>query len=147
MPVVVLSTVAGDHVPVMPFVEVVGKMGAIPPVQIAGIGLNVGVILGVTVIILLKIVAQPLPSGVKIYVPVVVLLTTEGLQVPVMPLVEVVGKMGAVEPVQIVDTISKVGSVLGITVITTVLVASEQGAVALFVVRVKVTVPLAMLGV
>ena len=64
-----------------------------------------------------------------------------------MPLVEVVGKMGAVEPVQIVDTISKVGSVLGITVITTVLVASEQGAVALFVVRVKVTVPLAMLGV
>ena len=64
-----------------------------------------------------------------------------------MPLVEVVGKMGAIEPVQMVDTMSKVGRVLGITVITTVLVASEQGAVALFVVRVKVTVPLAMLGV
>ena len=66
MPVVVLSTVAGDHVPVMPLVEVVGKIGATPPVQIAGIAANVGIILGVTVIVLLKIVAQPLPSGVKI---------------------------------------------------------------------------------
>ena len=66
VPVVVLSTVAGDHVPVMPLVEVVGKIGAIPPVQIAGIAANIGMVLGVTVIILLKIIAQPLPSGVKI---------------------------------------------------------------------------------
>ena len=76
-----------------------------------------------------------------------VLLTTEGVHVPVIPLVEVVGKMGAVEPIQMDETILKIGRVLGITVITTVLVASEQGAVALSVVRVKVTLPLVILGV
>ena len=66
MPVVVLSTVAGDHVPVMPLVEVVGKIGAILPIQIAGIAVNVGIVLKVTVIILLKILAQLLLFGVKI---------------------------------------------------------------------------------
>ena len=34
------------------------------------------------------------------YVPEVALLTTAGLQVPVIPLVEVVGNVGAIEPEQ-----------------------------------------------
>ena len=75
------------------------------------------------------------------------MLTTEGFQVPVIPLIEVVDKIGAVEPTQMVETILKTGKVLGTTVITTVLVACAQGAVALLVVSVKMTFPLAILGV
>ena len=36
--------------------------------------------------------------GVKVYVPVEVLLTVAGAQVPVIPLVDVVGRIGAVAP-------------------------------------------------
>jgi hypothetical protein len=38
--------------------------------------------------------------GVNVYIPVVVLLTIAGLQFPIIPLVEVVGKIGDVLPPQ-----------------------------------------------
>jgi hypothetical protein len=47
--------------------------------------------------------------GVKVYVPVFILSTTEGLHVPGMPLLEVVGNIGAVEPAQIGPRPEKVG--------------------------------------
>jgi hypothetical protein len=47
------------------------------------------------------------------------LLTVEGLQVPLMPLLEVVGSVGTVPPLQIVKLVPKlnVGVVRGVTVI------------------------------
>ena len=42
MPVAVLLAVEGLHVPVMPLVEVVGKTGAVLPLQIGAIVVNVG---------------------------------------------------------------------------------------------------------
>jgi hypothetical protein len=39
-----LSIVLGDHVPVIPFKEVVGKVGGVTPAQTTVIGLKVGVI-------------------------------------------------------------------------------------------------------
>lgn len=41
--VVVLFTVPGDQLPVIPLVEVVGKTGAVAPLQIAGTALNAGI--------------------------------------------------------------------------------------------------------
>ncbi len=49
MPEVVLLTIAGLHVPVMAFVDVVGNTGAAEPLQKGGTGLKVGVVKGVTV--------------------------------------------------------------------------------------------------
>ena len=54
----------------------------------------------------------------KAYVPVAVLLTVAGIQVPVIPLEEVNGKIGAVAPVQIAIAV-KVGTVLDPTVTVT----------------------------
>ncbi len=39
---------AGDHVPVMPFIELVGNADNEPPEQIAATGVNVGVTIGLT---------------------------------------------------------------------------------------------------
>jgi hypothetical protein len=47
--VVVLLTVAGLHVPVMPLVEVVGSKGAVDPSQIGAMAVKVGVTVGFTV--------------------------------------------------------------------------------------------------
>ena len=58
MPVVVLSTVAGDHVPVIPLVEVVGNIGAVDPLHIGATGAKVGVTLGVTVTVSVVVVAH-----------------------------------------------------------------------------------------
>ena len=49
---------AGAQVPVIPLVDVVGKVIAAAPLQIAAIGLNVGVMLGLTVILNVVVVAH-----------------------------------------------------------------------------------------
>ena len=46
-----MSTVAGLHVPVILFVDVVGKVGAVAPEQIGAIALKAGTTDGVTVIV------------------------------------------------------------------------------------------------
>ena len=68
MPLVVLLTVAGDHVPVIPFNDVVGNIGAVVPVQKGDIGLNVGVTKGATVIVIGigVTIAHCVASGVKV---------------------------------------------------------------------------------
>ena len=52
MPLVVLLTFAGDHVPTIPFNEVVGNTGAVVPAQKAGIGSKAGMTEGLTVIVI-----------------------------------------------------------------------------------------------
>jgi hypothetical protein len=103
-------------VPVTPLVEVVGKIGAVAPLHIGAIAAKVGVIIGFTVTDRLAAVAQSPTVGVNVYVPLVVLLTVAGLQVPVIPLVDVLGKTGAVAPLQIAGMAANVGVTIGFTV-------------------------------
>ena len=57
---------AGDQIPVKLFNEVVGNAANTPPEQIAGTGVNVGVILGFTVIVIVVVVAHCPAVGVKV---------------------------------------------------------------------------------
>ena len=61
-----LLTAAGDQLPVIPFVETVGKIGATAPLQMAAIGVNVGVLVGFTDIVILAILAHCPAFGVKV---------------------------------------------------------------------------------
>ena len=120
VPLVVLLTTDGLQVPVMLLSDVVGKVGTVPPAQIDKLvpKLNVGVIFGFTVTVNVAVVAHCPAVGVNVYVPLAVLLTTDGLQVPVILFVDVVGKVGTVPPAQIVDVVPKlnVGVMFGFTV-------------------------------
>jgi hypothetical protein len=49
--------IAGDHVPVILFVDVVGNVN-VPPEQIGATGVKVGVVCGLTVILIVAVVAQ-----------------------------------------------------------------------------------------
>jgi len=98
-----LLTTAGDQVPVMPFVDVNGRTGATAPEQIAGTGSKVGVTFGLTVIVIVVVVAHSPAVGVNVYVVVAVLFNA-GLQVPVMPLLEVIGNADKVAPEHISAT-------------------------------------------
>jgi hypothetical protein len=129
VPLAVLLTVAGLQVPVIPFVDVVGKTGAVAPLQIAGTAANVGVTIGFTVTIKLAVFIQLPELAVKTYVPVVVLLTVAGFQVPAIPLVDVVGKTGAAVPLQIAAIAANVGVIDGLTVIAIVAVLAQSPAV------------------
>ncbi len=95
--VAVLFT-AGDHDPVILFVDVVGSV-IVPPLQIGAIWVNVGVTGAPTVTVIVAVVAQVPAAGVKVYVVVAVLFTA-GDHVPVIPFVEEVGSV-IVPPLQI----------------------------------------------
>ena len=99
---------AGDQVPVIPFVDVVGKAANAAPEQIGATALNVGVTIGFTVIVIVVVVAHCPAVGVKVY-SVVAVLFTAGDQVPVMLFADVVGKAANVAPEQIGDTWVNVG--------------------------------------
>ena len=66
VPLVVLSTVAGDHVPVMDSNEELAKTGAVAPEQIEAMLENVGIVFGVTVTESVVVVAQSPEVGVKV---------------------------------------------------------------------------------
>lgn len=68
MPEFWLSTTEGLHVPVMPFVDVVGKPGTVSPAQIVRPvpKLNVGIILGSTVTVNVAVVAHSPAVGVNV---------------------------------------------------------------------------------
>lgn len=104
-----MLTVDGNHVPDIALSEVNGSRGAVSPEQSDEASVNVGVALVDTVIVVVVAVAQAPEIGVKVYDPVVVLLTVGGVHVPVTALSEVVAKIGATVPVQIVFEIEKVG--------------------------------------
>ena len=101
--VVVVLFNAGDHVPVIPFVDVVGNGDKVVPEQIGATGLKLGVTLGLTMIVNVVVVAHCPTAGVKVYVVVAVLFNT-GDQVPGIPLLEVVGNGANAVPEQITAT-------------------------------------------
>ena len=129
VPVAVLLTIAGLQVPVIPLLDVVGSTGAAAPEQIGATAVNAGVTLVLTVTVTVVVVAHNPAVGVKVYVPVVVLLTVAGLQVPVIPLLDVVGSTGAVAPEQIGATAVNVGVTFAFTVIVSVVVVAQRPAV------------------
>ena len=57
---------AGDHEPLMPFVEVVGRTGAVPPWQIVPTVVNVGASKGLTVILKVVVEAHCPADGVNV---------------------------------------------------------------------------------
>ena len=66
VPLAVLLTVAGDQVPVMPLVDVNGSTGAMAPEQIGATAVNVGVTFGLTVMVMVAVVAHCPASGVNV---------------------------------------------------------------------------------
>ena len=113
--------IAGLQVPLMPLIEVIGNTGATAPTHTAGIAAKVGVVRAVTVMLNVAVVAQRPAVGVNVYmvIPAVVVLTA-GLQVPVMPLVEVVGNTGAAAPAQTAGIAAKIGVIGAVTVMLNV---------------------------
>ena len=111
---------AGDHVPAIPLLEVVGKAAKVAPEQIGATCVNVGIADGLTVTVIKPKRTHCPSSAVKVYVVVSVLFTS-GIQVPVNPLLDVVGKT-KFSPEQIGATCVNVGAILGFTV--TVMVAA-----------------------
>ena len=57
---------AGAQVPVMPLLEVVGNGDKVPPEQIGATAVNVGVIFGLTVMVIVVVVAHCPAVGVKV---------------------------------------------------------------------------------
>jgi hypothetical protein len=112
-------------------VEVAGKLGAVAPAQIVRLfpKLNVGVICGVIVTVNVLMLAHCPVFGVKVYVPLLALSTIAGDHVPVMELLEEVGKAGTIPPEQILKVVPKlkVGIVCGVIVTVRVVAVVHCG--------------------
>ena len=89
--VVVVLFIAGDQVPVIALLEVVGNVNE-PPAQIAATCVNVGVVAGFTVTVIVAVDAHCPVVGVNVYV-VVAELFIAGDHVPVIELFDVVGNV------------------------------------------------------
>ena len=120
--VVAILLNAGDQVPTIPLLEVVGKAANVAPKQIGDTWAKVGVVFGFTTIVIVATEAHCPAFGVNVY-NVVVMLFNAGDQVPVIPLVDVAGKSTKVPPMLIGDTCVNAGVTTGLTVI--VIVATE----------------------
>jgi hypothetical protein len=120
-------------------VDVKESTGAVEPEHRACVvpKLNVGVTIGLTVTVNVAMVIHSCGAfeGVNVYVPLVVLLTTAGLHVPLYPLSEVVGNVGTVPPEQIVNVvpIPNVGATLGVTVTDKIKLVAHCPAPAVYV--------------
>ena len=126
--VVAVLLIAGAQVPVIPFVDVVGKENNASPAQIAATWVNNGTVGIFTVMVMVAVVAHNPAVGVNVY-KVVVVLFIAGNQVPVMPLVEVVGNAESEAPAQIAVTCVNVGTVGVFTVMVMVAVVAHKPAV------------------
>ena len=115
---------AGAQVPVIPLLEVVGNAVRVAPEQIGATAVNVGVMFGLTVIVKVVVVAHCPAVGVNVYVVVAVLFSA-GAQVPVIPLVDVVGNGANTAPEQMGATALNVGVMFGFTVIVNVAVVAH----------------------
>jgi hypothetical protein len=112
----------------MPLLDVVGNGDRAAPEQIGPTAVNVGVMLELTTIVSVAVVAHCPAVGVNVYV-VVIVLSNAGAQVPVIPLLEVVGSGGNVAPEQIGPTAVNVGVMLELTTIVIVAVVAHCPAV------------------
>ena len=90
---------------------------------------------GLTVMVIVAVVAHNPAVGVKVY-KVVATLLSAGDQVPVMPLLEAVGKAAKVPPAQIGATWVNVGTMFGFTSIVIVAVVAHNPAVGVKVYKV-----------
>jgi Flp pilus assembly pilin Flp len=108
--------------------DVVGNGDKVAPEHIGATAVNVGVTFGLTVIVMVAVVAHCPALGVKVYV-VVALLFSAGAQLPVIPLLEVVGNGDKVAPEHIGATDVNVGVMFGFTVIVIVAVVAHCPAV------------------
>ncbi len=81
---------AGDQVPVIPFIDVVGNTFRDCPLQFGATGLKLGVIFGLTTIVIVALEAHCAALGVNVYVVVAVLFIA-GDHVPTFPFKDVVG--------------------------------------------------------
>ena len=110
---------AGAQVPMIPLFEVVGSDVNAAPEQIGATAVNAGVKFGFTVMVKVVMVAHCPAVGVKVYVVVEVLFSA-GAQVPVIPLLEVVGSGVNVAPEHIGVTPLNTEEMLGLTTIVNV---------------------------
>ena len=108
----------------MPLLEMVGNAVSVAPEQIGATALKVGVMFGFTVMVNVVVVAHCPAVGVNVYV-VVAVLSKAGAQVPVMPLLEVVGSAVSVAPEQMGATAVNVGMMFGLTIIVNVVVVAH----------------------
>ena len=129
MPVWVLLTTAGNHVPLIPLVDIDDKIGAELPLQIAFSIAKEGKIFAVTVCVSVVGTAHWFEAGVKVYVPLCVLLTVAGVHFPLIPLFEVLDKIGAVLPLQISFSIAKDGDTFPVIVCVSVVAIAHWFAV------------------
>ena len=111
--------VDGDHVPLIPLLEVAGKVPGVALWQYGPKELNVGFTTVFTVIVNPDVVAHCPAAGVNVYV-VVFVLSSAGDHVPVIPLSEVVGKAVNVPPAHIGAIAVNVGVTIGFTTIVSV---------------------------
>ncbi len=119
MPEAVLSIVAGSQEPIMPIGEVVAKLGATVPEHTSGIATNEGLILGaVTFTFNVCVVAHCPAFGVNTYDPEFALSIEAGNQEPIMPIGEVVAKLGATVPEQTSGIATNEGLILGAVTFT-----------------------------
>jgi hypothetical protein len=116
---------AGDHVPLIPFNEVVGSVN-VPPLHIGVICVNDGTVGWFTVTDIVVVVAQVPAVGVNVY-DVVAVLFNAGDHVPVILLLEVVGRVND-PPLQIGATCVNVGVMFGFTVTLIVVVVAQAPA-------------------
>lgn len=123
----------------IPLLEVAGKAAGVAPIQYGPRAVNVGVVLVLTTTDMV-VVAQEPPVEVKVYtvVPAAVVLIVEGLHVPVMPLVEVVGSTPGLSPTQYGPSCVNKGIVPVLTTTDMVAVVPHEPAVG---VKVYTVVP------
>lgn len=112
--VVVALFKAGDQLPVIPLISVVGNALRAPPAQIGATGANSGVAFGKTLTVIVAVVAHCPVEGVNVYVVVAVVFGA-GDHVPVIPFTELVGNV-KVAPEQIGAIALKNGMTFGVTV-------------------------------
>jgi hypothetical protein len=126
---------AGDQLPViLLLLDVVGKGVNGVPAHIGPTALNVGLIFGLTVTVYVVVVAHWPLSGVNVYVLLAVLLTTAGLQVPVIGILldELTGNVTTLAPSQMVVLLpkGKMGSIFGFTITLNVVPVTHPADVA-----------------
>jgi hypothetical protein len=112
--VVAVLFIAGDQVPVILLLEVVGKADKLAPEQMAATAVKVGVTFEFTVMVIVAVVAHCPPSGVKVY-SVVAAVFNAGDQDPEILLLEVVGKADKLPPEQMAATAVKLGVTFAFT--------------------------------
>jgi len=117
----------GLHVPVMPFVDVVGKVAGVAPTQYGPSAVNAGVVFVLTTTFMVVTLAHCPAVGVKVYVvvPALAVLIAEGDHVPVMLFVDVVAKVAGVAPTQYGPSAVNAGVVFALTTTFIVVVVAH----------------------